>query len=206
MKLILVRHGDAHAGFHGPIAGPCGCSGLTDLGRDQAQRLHDHLERTGRIAVDHLATSKIPRAIETANILAPALGFGTVEQDCALCEVHTGDADGVDWADYPARFGTFDMLAEPDREFAPNGDSWNGFHSRVEDAMDRMARERPNETVMAVCHAGVIAASLRIHFGAVTDTSTAQIVPTNTSLTEWEHSAESGQWTLRSYNDARHLD
>lgn len=206
MRLVLVRHGDAHAGFHGPIAGPSGCSGLTDLGRDQAQLLRDHLERTGRLFVDHLVTSKIPRAIETAAILAPALGFVEVEQDCSLCEMHTGDADGVDWADYPSRFESFDMLAEPDREFAPNGDSWNSFHARVKGAMDRIADEHQDTTVMAVCHAGVIAASLRIHFGAVNDTATARMVPANTSLTEWEHSPQSGEWTLRSYNDAQHLD
>lgn len=206
MKLVLVRHGDAHAGFHGPIGGPTGCSGLTDLGRSQARVLHDHLEATKRIGVDHLVTSEIPRAIETAGIIAPALGFTTVAQDCSLCEVHTGDADGVDWADYPTRFGSFDMFAEPDRVFAPNGDSWHSFHDRVRHAMTRYADGHSDETVMAVCHAGVIAASLRIHFGAVNDIDTARMVPTNTSLTEWEHDPLSGQWTLRSYNDARHLD
>ena len=141
------------ADFHGPIAGPTGCTGLTDLGRTQARLLHDHLESTGRITVDHVVTSLIPRAIETAEIVAPALGFADVDQDCSLCEVHTGDADGVDWADYPKVFGSFDMLAEPDRPFAPNGDSWNGFHERVGHAMDRLSNEHVGRTVMAVCHA-----------------------------------------------------
>jgi len=206
MRLILVRHGDAHGGFHGPIAGPTGCTGLTDLGRDQARRLHDDLKSTARLTVDHIVTSMIPRAIETAGIIAPALGFDTVEQDCSLCEVHTGDADGVDWADYPTRFGSFDMFGEPDRVFAPNGDSWNSFHDRVAGVMDRLAADRPDQTVMAVCHAGVIAASLRVRFDGISDASTARMVPTNTGLTEWEYSTELGQWTLRSYNDARHLD
>jgi len=206
MKLILVRHGDAHAGFHGPIAGPLGCSGLTDLGHSQARRLHDHLASAGRVHVDHLVTSRIRRAIETADAVAPAVGFDHVEQDCDLCEVHTGDADGVDWADYPARFGSFDMLAEPERPFAPNGDSWNSFHGRVERTMNRFAAERPDGTVMAVCHAGVIAASLRLHFGAVNSAQAPRLTPANTGLTEWEHDKASGQWTLRAYNDARHLD
>ena len=206
MRLILVRHGDAHAGFHGPIAGAAGCSGLTDLGRTQAGLLRDHLASTHRIRVDHLVTSQIPRAIETAQIVAPALGFDDVEKDCSLCEVHTGDADGVDWGDYPARFGSFDMLAEPERPFAPNGDSWNSFHARVDAAMTRFAAGHVDQTVMAICHAGVIAASLRLRFGAVTDTAAARLVPTHTSLTEWEHDPASNQWTFRAYNDARHLD
>ncbi len=206
VRLILVRHGDAHAGFHGPIGGPVGCRGLTDIGRRQAARLGEHLTTNGRPAVDVLLTSQIPRAIETAGIIARALGFDDVPQDCDLCEVHTGEADGVDWAEYPSRFGSFDMAAEPDRVFAPGGDSWNGFHDRVRATMDRIADEHIGQTVMAVCHAGVIAASLRVRLGVPTDAVSARLVPTHTGLTEWEHDRSNGQWTLRSYDDARHLD
>ena len=206
MKLVLVRHGDAHAGFAGPIAGPTGCTGLSQVGRAQSSLLRDHLAATARYRVDRLVTSMIPRAIETASIIAPALGFSEVPQDCSLCEVHTGDADGVSWADYPTRFGTFDMTREPDRPFAPNGDSWNSFHRRVADVMDRFADETPDGTVMAVCHAGVIAASLRIRLGAVNSSAAARLTPTNTGLTEWDHDPVTDVWTLRSYDDARHLD
>lgn len=206
MLLILVRHGDAHAGFHGPIGGPTGCTGLTDLGRTQAAALRDDLRATGRFVVDHLVTSEIPRAIETANIVAPALGFETIPRDCALCEVHTGDADGLDWAEYPTRFGSFDMAAEPDRLFAPNGDSWNSFHERVDTTMRRLASQHAGETVMAVCHAGVIAASLRVRFGGPTAQSPTRLIPLHTSITTWEHDDDSKMWTLRAYNDARHLD
>jgi probable phosphoglycerate mutase len=203
--LILVRHGDAHAGFFGPIGGPTGCRGLTDLGREQAGTLRDHLEATGRIEVDDVVTSMIPRAIETARIIAPALGFDAVPEDCSLCEVHTGDADGVDWSEYPTRFGSFDMVAEPDRLFAPKGDSWNSFHARVDSTMSRFASEYEGRTVMAVCHAGVIAASLRVRFHCYGDQPSARLVPTHTSLTEWEHDPSSEIWTLRGYNDTHHL-
>lgn len=206
MRLIFVRHGDAHAGFHGPIGGPTGCRGLTDLGRSQAAALASHITATGRFDVDVLVTSEIPRAIETAHIVAPALDHETVPQDCALCEVHTGEADGVDWADYPTRFGSFDMISEPDRPFAPGGDSWNSFHRRIDDTMQRLASDHPQRTVMAVCHAGVIMASLRVRLGVPTGAHIARIVPTHTGLTEWEFDESGEQWTLRSYNDTRHLD
>lgn len=206
MRLILVRHGDAHAGFHGPISGPTGCRGLTDLGRDQAHRLGRRLGRGDGPAVDVLVTSEIPRAIETAEIVAPSIGLVDVPRDCELCEVHTGDADGVDWAEYPQRFGSFDMEAEPDRPFAPGGDSWNGFHNRVDAVMGRLAASHPHLVVMAVCHAGVIAASLRIRLGMSPSANTARLIPTNTGLTEWEFDETTGRWTLRFYDDARHLD
>ena len=206
MRLILVRHGDAHAGLHGTIAGPTGCRGLTELGRRQAAALRDHLAGEGRIRVDALLASELPRAIETAQIVAPALGVDEVPRDCELCEVHTGEADGTDWADYPDAYGAFDMAAEPDRPFAPGGDSWNSFHDRVGSMMDRFAREHRDRTVMAVCHAGVIAATLRVRFGLPGARADVRLVPTNTGLTTWDHDPSVDQWTLRSYDDARHLD
>jgi len=203
MRLFLVRHGDAHAGLRGPIAGPRGSRGLTDLGREQAERLRDRLA-DGRLDVDAVVTSELPRAIQTAEIVAPSLGISTMSRDCDLCEVHTGDADGLDWDDYHDRFGSFDMALEPDRAFAPGGDSWNSFHARVDRAMRRLAEEHLDRTVMAFCHAGVIIASMRILLGdGPDDRGRARLVPTNTSLTEWDFDGE--RWTLRVYNDANHL-
>lgn len=202
MRLILVRHGDAYAGLHGPIAGPAGCRGLTDLGREQAAALRDHLAAR-RVSVDVLMASELPRAIETAAAVAPALGIDEVPQDCDLCEVHTGEADGTDWGDYTAKFGTLDMQAEPDRLFAPGGDSWNTFHARVDSLMHRLADQRRGQTVMAVSHAGVIAATIRLRFGDSAGVS--NLRPTNTGLTEWDYEEGSGRWSLRYYNLAAHL-
>ncbi len=204
MRLILVRHGDAHAGFHGPISGPLGCRGLTDLGRAQATALRDQIAAEQQPSVDVLLTSLLPRAIETAEIIAPALGFDAVPRDCDLCEVHTGEADGVDWSEYDARFGPLDMHAEPDTPFAPGGDSWNSFHARVDATMWRLAEEHVGRTVMAVSSAGVIAASLRLRFGGLT-LEAPRMVPTNTGLTEWELNDTTAEWTLRSFDDTRHL-
>jgi broad specificity phosphatase PhoE len=205
MRLILVRHGEAHAGFVGPIAGPKGCAGLTDLGRRQAAALRDHLATTGRVHADVLVASLLPRAIQTAEIIAPGLGLAVSAHDCGLCEVHTGAADGMDWAQYNERFGSFDMEAEPDRVFAVGGDSWSSFHQRVGETLDRLAREHAGETVVAVCHAGVIMASMRLLLGIVTPATSAHLRPSNTGLTEWEHEPQLEAWILRSYNEAVHL-
>ena len=205
MRLILVRHGDALAGFHGPIAGPTGCRGLTSLGRQQAEALRDHLATSGAVRADVLLASVLPRAIETAGIIGPGLGLEIAARDCDLCEFHTGEADGVDWSDYNDRYGSYDMEAEPDRVFAPGGDSWNSFHDRVHRTLDRLAREQAGQTVVAVCHAGVIIASMRLLLGIVDPATSAHLRPTNTGLTEWEHDESEDRWLLRAYNDAGHL-
>ena len=205
MRLILVRHGEAHAGFHGPIAGPTGCAGLTDLGREQAEALREHLEQTGRLGADVLLASTLPRAIETASIIAPGLGLELGGQECDLCEVHTGEADGLTWTEYAARYESFDMEAEPDRVFAPSGDSWNSFHERVGRILDRIAHEHEGHTVVAVCHAGVIGASMRLLLGIPHPGPGARMRPTNTGLTMWEHDPTVDQWSLHAFNDAAHL-
>lgn len=204
VRLVLVRHGDAHAGFHGKIGGPLGCTGLTDLGHRQASALRDHLGSSDRVRADVLVSSTIPRAIETAEIIAPGLGIGTFDRDCDLCEVHTGEADGLDWAEWGARYGAFDMQAEPDRRFAPQGDSWSSFHERVHDVLARLAEEHEGRTVVAVCHAGVIVASVRLLLGVDQQVAGARLQPANTGLTEWQWDAAAG-WTLHAFNEATHL-
>jgi probable phosphoglycerate mutase len=206
MRLLLVRHGEAHAGFHGVIGGPLGCAGLTDHGRHQAEALRDHLASSGRVRADVLLSSVLPRAIETAQVIAPALGFETFAQECSLCEVHTGEADGLEWAEYGLRYGMFDMEAEPDRLFAPAGESWNSFHDRVHATLEQLALDYEGRSVVAVCHAGLIMASVRVLLGIprATDRIT-RLQPTNTGLTEWEHDRSLDRWTLHYFNDAGHL-
>jgi broad specificity phosphatase PhoE len=205
MRLILVRHGDAFAGFNGLVAGPAGCSGLTPLGRRQAEALRDHLASSGRVRADALLVSLLPRAIETAEIIAPALGVEIAAPRCDLCEVHPGEADGLEWAEYNVRYGSFDMEAEPDRVFAPAGESWNTFHERVQKLLEDLTRDHAEESVVAVCHAGVIMASLRVLLDIPRPGTGTQLRPTNTGLTEWEYEPSRERWTLHTFNEASHL-
>ena len=205
MRLVLVRHGDAHAGFGGVIGGRTGCTGLTDLGRRQAEALRDHLASTGRVHADRIIVSVLPRAIETAQIIGPGLGLEIARHERDLCEVHTGEADGLAWEEYTATYGSFDMQAEPDRVFAPEGDSWNSFHERVDGMLQRMAADHPDETVVAVCHAGVITAAVRGVLGIPHEGDGAQLRPSNTGLTELEHDPVLDRWTLHSFNETAHL-
>jgi broad specificity phosphatase PhoE len=157
------------------------------------------------VRADVLLASVLPRAIETASIIAPGLGLEISGQECDLCELHPGEADGLTWTDYAARYGSFDLEAEPDRVFAPAGESWNSFHERVRRTLERVARDYEGQTVVAVCHAGVIMASMRVLLGIPPLGTGARLRPTNTGLTEWEHDPSLARWTLHSFNDASHL-
>lgn len=205
MRLVLIRHGDAYAGFDGMVSGPRGCRGLTDLGRTQAEALATHLAATGRLRADVLLSSTLPRAIETAEFVAPALGFDDFARRCDLCEILTGDADGLTWYEYASRYGSFNMEAEPDRVFAPGGESWVSFHERVRELLEELAARFAGQTVVAVCHAGVIVASIRLLLDVPYPGTGARLQPTNTGLTEWEHDEARRRWTLHSFNEQDHL-
>ena len=76
----------------------------------------------------------LPRAIETAAHPGPgarASGRGDRRQDCGLCELHPGEADGLVWEDYVERYGAPDWDLDPAGRFAPGGESWISFVDRA---------------------------------------------------------------------------
>ena len=65
--------------------------------------------------------------------------------------------------------------------------------------------EYDGKTVVAVCHAGVIMASLKVLLGIPHGATGARLQPSNTGLTEWEHDRNRQRWTLHAFNEATHL-
>jgi probable phosphoglycerate mutase len=227
-RLVLVRHGEAECNVSGVCGGIKGCTGLTAKGVAQVTALADRLERTGELAgADALYASVLPRAIETAELLAPALRpigaddadgadgadgggatFGSIPAvitECGLCELHPGDADGLTWEEFSARYSGPDWDDHPDHPIAPGGESWTGFVLRVADALEAVAARHPGSLVVVACHAGVIEASLLSMLPLVDGRAGArlQLRTQHASLTTWE--VEQGRWRLLGYNDASHL-
>src|SRR5215212_5746086 len=131
MRLLLIRHGESEHSQRGMIAGYASCPGLTARGFQQAKLLADRLRITAE-ADDcaALLSSTVLRTRQTAEVLGRELPLGPISQDCDLCELHPGAADGLLWAAYREMYGSFDLIAEPDRSFAPGAESWLGFVGR----------------------------------------------------------------------------
>lgn len=223
-RLVLIRHGESQVTVDRVIGGVRTCSGLSPLGRQQAERLHDRLADTGELAGGVLISSDFPRAIETAQLIAPAIvGAGspsTVPVDPRFGERDPGAAlDGVSFAEYVERYGH----PEPAGEIFPGGESHDAFRDRVAGALaDVVARQR-GATVVICCHGGVIDLAFRLLL-RLPPTVTLDLWTTNTSLTEFvtyrpdegstaaagatesSRSARSiERWRLVRYNDAAHL-
>jgi len=203
-RVVLVRHGESRCSVAGVVGGHHGCRGLTDIGVRQAQALAARLARTGELAgAGALYSSVLPRALETAAVIAPAVGAGAgAVADCDLCELHPGDADGLGWAEYRRRYGEPDWDADPATTIAPGGESWTGFVDRASSGVARVAGAHRGGLVVIVCHGGVVESTL-LAFLAVTGRPRLKLRTEHTSLTEWEHDAEG--WRLLRYNDAGHL-
>ncbi len=210
-RLVLVRHGEAVCNVEGVCGGPKGCAGLTGRGRAQVGALADRLEASGELAgATALYASVLPRAVETARILAVALGAdGAMPPEpvaeCGLCELHPGEADGLTWEAFTAAYGEVDWDTDPGRPIAPGGESWTGFVHRVSSALDDVASRHEGGLVVVACHAGVVEASLlaKVPVAGGLDGARLGLRTEHASLTTW--AVESGTWRLLGYNDAAHL-
>jgi len=204
-RVVLIRHGEATCNVEGVVGGPAGCTGLSPTGRRQAEALSARLVETGELAgAGALYSSVLARAVETGSIAAPGIGDGTAPvEDCDLCELHPGEADGLTWDEFRARYGEPDFDAEPDTVVAPGGESWSSFVARASGAVARVAGAHRGELVVLVCHAGVIESTLLAFLPVAPGRGRLGLPTEHTSLTEWELAG--GAWRLVRYNDAAHL-
>jgi probable phosphoglycerate mutase len=206
--LYLIRHGEAVSNVQPIVGGMRGDTGLTPRGVAQAERLRDRLASTGEIAADVLISSTLPRARETAEIIAPALGLPIIWDD-DVQEMRPGVADGMSLDEFRAKFGIPSTEREPFRPLAPGGENWSQFMLRVATALDRIARQHRDKAVVIVCHGGVVEGSFVYFFCLNSLTGLPVYFNThNTSITHWTHVSPgdpSAPWRLMRYNDDAHL-
>ncbi len=208
-RIVLIRHGEAECNLNGVVGGLNGCRGLTDLGRRQVSFLADRLYESGELRdATALYSSVLPRAVETAERLRAVVGrgpkaLGPVRQRCDLCELHSGQADGLTWEEVVERFGVPDWDRDPSLPLAPGGESWSSFVVRASDAVRGLVRRHPGELVVAAVHAGVIEATMISFLGVAAEIyrrGWVRIV--HASMTEWEWVQPEDRWVLLRFNDS----
>ncbi|MGH9296776.1 MAG: histidine phosphatase family protein [Acidimicrobiales bacterium] len=204
-RLVIIRHGEAVSNAEDTLGGHGTCLGLTEHGRRQVGALADRLRRTRELeGAAALYTSVLPRAIETAQILAPVLGGLSVEASCSLCERHVGIADGMTWRDYEVKYGRERPGVDDEREFAPGGESWVEFLDRAEPALYDVMERHPGGLVVIAGHGGIVGTSVVRFLGLPRNGAGFRGYADNSSLTEWEWTGK--RWWFVRYNDAAHLD
>ena len=203
-RVVMIRHGESQVTVNKILGGPRSCTGLSELGRLQAQRLSDRLTRTGEISADVLYSSAYPRARETAEILRQSFGGIAVTIDADFGEHDPGpECDGLTFDEFVRRHGVPNWGGDPNAEFFPGGETIATFHSRVGTAFDALAMKHSGQTIVVTCHGGVVDAILRRTLGTP-QTGKFEIRTKNCSLTEFIE-IRKGHWALLRYNDFSHL-
>lgn len=209
-RIVLVRHGESKAQEGRFVGGHSGCTGLSDLGVRQVTALRDRLAGTGELAAaTTLYASILPRAVQTAEILAPALGDLEIRRDCAFCESHPGEGDGLTWEEYEQRWPWPEEWT-PELQRDPGAESYAQMHERVSARLDRLIEEHPDETVVVACHGGVVLHSVFRWLGLepMGARTRAWLDPVNSSVTEWgigDHPEWRSRVELVRFNDHGHL-
>jgi probable phosphoglycerate mutase len=202
--LVLIRHGESNVTVRRVIGGHRTCDGLSDLGRQQAERLRDRLAGTGELTPAVLISSNYERAIETAQMIAPGLGDPTIEIDAGFGEHDPGPAiDGMSFAAYVEQYGQPDGSGDPHVDIFPGGETLARFHLRVGETLARTLVAHAGRTIVVSCHGGVVDAAFRLLLRTA-PTGAFELQTRNTSITEFRL-APSGVWRLVRYNDAAHL-
>ena len=186
------------------IGGHRTCSGLSELGRQQAERLRDRLLAGKEVAADVLIASQYSRARETAEIIAPALGGLTVVEEPGFGEHDPGpDCDGMGFDDYLAQYGGGWWEGDPFGTSFPGGETVAAFQFRIGQTIRRTIDTYKDQTIVVACHGGVVDAALRLALKAPS-TGSFEIQTLNTSITEIQL-VKDNHWRLIRYNDIGHL-
>jgi probable phosphoglycerate mutase len=206
-RLILVRHGESNVTVQRIIGGPRTCTGLSDLGRQQAERLRDRWASTGEVEADVLIASQYPRAYETAQIVAPALGDLPIVRDDGWGEHEPGPVcDGMSYQafvdTYPDLSSRWDVH-DPFATTFPEGETVAAFQFRVGSTVRRTLDQHEGRTIVVACHGGVVDAVLRLALKSPA-MGAFEINTVNTSITELLL-VKPSTWRLVRYNDHAHL-
>jgi probable phosphoglycerate mutase len=199
-RLILVRHGStAHSAerrFSGRNDLP-----LDAAGQRQAASLAARAVGFGDVAA--VVSSPLPRARQTADTIAQALGRDVVVND-DLAEVDFGAWEGLSFAEAQAAYPTevAAWLSSPDAA-PPGGESFAALARRVRRGRDAVIAGYPGGTVVVVTHVSPIKTLIRLALDAP-PVSMFRLYLDTASVSMLDYLAD-GNSAVRLVNDISHL-
>ena len=172
---------------------------LAEVGHVQAQATAEYLVGEG---IDHIVSSSMKRALQTAEPLADRLGLGVEMLDDLRESDHRNQlyvpAEEMD-RDDPSLAHYFD----PDRDLSDTifSDGYDEFRTRVERGFEHVIRTNRSRTVAVYCHGMVTGVYLQILLGIDDPLS---LLVDYCGITRVAASG-TGVRTVRSVNEAHHV-
>ncbi len=197
MELLLIRHAVPERIATPDSGGAPADPALTPAGRDQAHRLAAWLAHEG---VDHIVTSPLRRATETAAPIASALAL-TPEIVNELCEYDAAADIYIPIEEMRAEKSERWQAMVDGRWADYGGEPPEQFRGRIVPCIDRIIAARPGAKVAAVCHGGVINVYLASVLGIDRHL---WFDPGYTSISR-VHASRSGPRSIGTINETAHL-
>lgn len=154
MKIILARHGETEFNVSGQIQGQYD-SKLTENGKLQAKALAEALKKE---KIDKIYTSKLSRAIETADAINKFHDLKIKKEK---------DLNERSWGVFEKKHGKDVDKKEPgalkDPSFkAKKGENFEDVIKRVEPFLKKLIKENQKKKILIVAHKMVLLAILKI--------------------------------------------
>jgi probable phosphoglycerate mutase len=203
MDLYMIRHGQSYVNLKSWNNGNTD-EGLTELGQRQAAALADwmplHIPK-----IDVLYASTMRRAHETAEAVAQAYGM-KIQPDDRLREIGNNRLDHTPWpSDNLPEYGDYWGSERPFASITPardEGESLMHFRVRVGAFLEYLIQQHQGETVVAVCHGGVIELTYD-HIFNVGPFRRCEVWSKNTGIARFRHVEHEGRETWRLYYHSR---
>ncbi|MGW6908180.1 bifunctional RNase H/acid phosphatase [Streptomyces sp. NPDC054940] len=200
---VLLRHGETPLTPQKRFSGSGGTDpSLSDVGREQAERVGAALARRGTIQA--VVASPLTRTRETAGIVAAHLGLD-VSIDDGLRETDFGAWEGLTFGEvrerYPDDLNTW--LADPEARPTGDGESFAATATRIAATRDKLIAAHTGRTVLLVTHVTPIKTFVRLALGAPPE-SLFRMELSAASLSAVAYYAD-GNASVRLFNDTSHL-
>lgn len=152
-EFLLIRHGQTVWNNSRKYQGHTDIP-LSDLGREQAQKLRDRLARK---QIHAFYSSDLSRAYETAQIIAEPFGK-EVKVLSQLREINFGCWEGLTYEEIMEKYREMATAwyADPQSVCIPGGESCAQVKERAFSVLNRLAETHKDETVAIVSHGGTI--------------------------------------------------
>ena len=155
-RFLLVRHGQSRANLEEVFAGNYDAE-LTELGHRQAKLTAEFV--VANYQIDAIYSSDLKRAYQTGKHAADVLGL-KIQKEPDLREIKAGEWEAMPFEEIAKQYGEdYEVwLTDIGNAKCTNGESVADLAIRVVEAIMRIAKEHPDQTVLITTHATPIRA------------------------------------------------
>ena len=200
--IIFLRHGESVGNAESRWQGQADFL-LTDKGRKQAQALADRWQTENR-EFDHIFSSPLKRARETAEIIAKALKL-SVETEPIWLERNIGELAGMTGEEVNRHFPNRENITPFAAVFEDQGESDMDVYLRAGRALQELLRRNPGK-YLVVSHAGLLNRIMYVVLGITPQAnhSGPRFGFKNTGFVHVTYRPKSHRWYVNTLNDHSH--